>query len=167
MRLDVPRRHAAAIQRQDLVVEPLKAALALADDLRLEADRPFAIVRIDLEGAQHRRPIRRRRHQPPPIRAAIAVVAAIADQDPAAIQREPYTLELINRSPPARERRVNHDRGPRHRLSRNQIQREQVVVNDARDRDRADRVDATCRRIDNRRTRDTDRGINITARRHR
>ena len=37
VRLDVAGRHAARVQRQDLVVEPLKAALALADDLRLEA----------------------------------------------------------------------------------------------------------------------------------
>ena len=37
VRLDIPHREPAAVQRQDLVVEPLKAALALANDLRCEA----------------------------------------------------------------------------------------------------------------------------------
>src|ERR1700750_246641 len=40
MRLDVACREPPAIQRQDLVVEPLEATLALADDLRLEAAVP-------------------------------------------------------------------------------------------------------------------------------
>ena len=37
VRLDVPRRQPPRVQREDLVVEPHKAALALSDDLRLEA----------------------------------------------------------------------------------------------------------------------------------
>src|SRR5439155_15010326 len=37
VRLDVARRQAARVEREDLVVEPLEAPLALADDLRLEA----------------------------------------------------------------------------------------------------------------------------------
>jgi hypothetical protein len=37
VRLDVPRREATAIEREDLLVEPLKAALALSDQLGLEA----------------------------------------------------------------------------------------------------------------------------------
>ena len=39
MRLDVARRQPAAVERQDLVVKPLKAALALADDPRLQSCR--------------------------------------------------------------------------------------------------------------------------------
>ena len=37
VRLDVPRRQATRVQREDLVVEPHEPPLALADDLRLEA----------------------------------------------------------------------------------------------------------------------------------
>jgi hypothetical protein len=37
VRLDIPRRQPAGVEREDLVVEPLKAPLALADDLRLKA----------------------------------------------------------------------------------------------------------------------------------
>ena len=37
VRLDIPRRQAAGVQRQDLVVKALKAPLTLADDLRLKA----------------------------------------------------------------------------------------------------------------------------------
>ena len=43
MRLDIPRREAPRIEREDLVVEPLEPTLALADDLRLKA--PVAITR--------------------------------------------------------------------------------------------------------------------------
>src|SRR5439155_4828363 len=37
VRLDVARRQAARVEREDLVVEPLEAPLPLPDDLRLEA----------------------------------------------------------------------------------------------------------------------------------
>jgi hypothetical protein len=37
VRLDIPRRQPPEVQRQDLVVKPLKAPLALADDLRRKA----------------------------------------------------------------------------------------------------------------------------------
>jgi hypothetical protein len=43
VRLDIPRGHSPAVERQDLLVEPLKAPLALADDLRLKA--PVAVPR--------------------------------------------------------------------------------------------------------------------------
>ena len=39
VRLDIARRQPAAVQRQDLVVKPLKPPLALADDLRLKRSR--------------------------------------------------------------------------------------------------------------------------------
>jgi hypothetical protein len=48
MRLDVARGEPAAVERQDLVVEPLEPALALADDLRLKAPVPIA-GRVDLD----------------------------------------------------------------------------------------------------------------------
>ena len=64
MRLDVAGREPAAVQREDLVVEPLEAALALSDDLRFEA--PVAIPRsvdrhLSLLGNQRlrRRPVTR------------------------------------------------------------------------------------------------------------
>src|SRR6266516_8209722 len=37
VRLDVARRQAARVEREDLVVEPLEAPLPLPDDLRLKA----------------------------------------------------------------------------------------------------------------------------------
>ena len=56
MTLDLPHRHAAGIQGDDLVVEAIQASLALGHDLRLEA--AVAIARhIDLDGSvlgQHR-----------------------------------------------------------------------------------------------------------------
>ena len=39
VRLDIPRREAAAVEREDLLVKALKAALALSDDRRLKACR--------------------------------------------------------------------------------------------------------------------------------
>ena len=42
MRLDIARRQAAGIEREDLLVEPLEPTLALADDLRLKRARPIA-----------------------------------------------------------------------------------------------------------------------------
>lgn len=41
MRLHVADREAAAVERQDLLVNPLKPPLALADDLRLKAPVPI------------------------------------------------------------------------------------------------------------------------------
>jgi hypothetical protein len=46
MRLDVAHRQAAEVERQDLVVEPLQAPLALLDDLRLEAGVTIARASI-------------------------------------------------------------------------------------------------------------------------
>src|ERR1019366_9766429 len=40
VRGDVTRGEPAAVEREDLVIKPLKAALALADDLRLKAPVP-------------------------------------------------------------------------------------------------------------------------------
>ena len=63
MRLDIPGRQAPAIEREDLVVEPLKAPLTLAHDLRLKRPRPIA-RRVDLN-----RPLlgqQRLRHRPVP-----------------------------------------------------------------------------------------------------
>jgi hypothetical protein len=49
VRLDIPRREPAAVERQDLLVKPFKAPLALSDDPRLEASD--AIPRaLDLNG---------------------------------------------------------------------------------------------------------------------
>jgi len=64
VRGDVARREPTRVQGQDLVVEPLKAALTLADDLRLEAPVPVAgPVDLDLPvlGDQRlrRRPVAR------------------------------------------------------------------------------------------------------------
>jgi hypothetical protein len=50
MRLDIPGRQAPRIQREDLVVEPLKPPLTLANDLRLEAPIPIA-RRVDADRA--------------------------------------------------------------------------------------------------------------------
>jgi len=48
VRLNVAHRQPAAIEREDLVVEPDDAALALTDDLRLKAPVPIA-RRVDLD----------------------------------------------------------------------------------------------------------------------
>ena len=48
VRGDIARRQPARVEREDLVVEPLKAALALADDLRLKAAVTVA-GRVDLD----------------------------------------------------------------------------------------------------------------------
>jgi hypothetical protein len=48
VRGDIARGEPAAVEREDLVVEPLKAALALANDLRLKT--PVTIARrVDLD----------------------------------------------------------------------------------------------------------------------
>jgi hypothetical protein len=49
MRLDIPHREPAAIERQDLLVKPDEPPLALADDLRLKAPIPITrSVELDL-----------------------------------------------------------------------------------------------------------------------
>ena len=49
MRRDVARREPAAVEREDLLVEPDEPALALAHDLRLKAAVPVArSVDLDL-----------------------------------------------------------------------------------------------------------------------
>ena len=51
VRFDIPRRQTTAIEREDLLVEPLEPALALADDLRVK--RPVAVPR----GVDRHRPV--------------------------------------------------------------------------------------------------------------
>ena len=50
MRLDIPRREPAAVERQNLLVEPFKAPLALFDDPRLCPSMTLCIAVAD-EGA--------------------------------------------------------------------------------------------------------------------
>ena len=52
VRLDVADREPAAVERQDLVVKPFKAPLALSDDLRLKA--PVAVPRRGARPARAR-----------------------------------------------------------------------------------------------------------------
>ena len=83
VRLDVARRQPARVERQDLVVEALKAALALAHDLRLEA--ALAVSR----GLDRHRPVlgrKRLRRRPvarvpaPAGRLLMALIAQVLGQ---------------------------------------------------------------------------------------
>jgi hypothetical protein len=79
MRLDIPRRHTPRVERQDLVVKPLKTPLTLADDLRREAPIPIARrVDSDLSVLGDQR-LRRRPVARVPRPAGRLLMAVIAD----------------------------------------------------------------------------------------